>query len=218
MTTRINGVPARSGPFTRASLWFARRKLANVAGRETERMIEPLQAFTHAPMLLFGYGMFELAGDRARSVEHRLKELAVLKAATIVNCEYCIDIGSSVARRAGNSDEQLQALPRHRESGLFSQAEVLALDLAEAMSRVPVRVPDELYVALRMRFDERQLVELVSNIALENMRSRFNAAFDIGAAGFSEGLVCAIPDAGAASAVTAGAVTEGAPEPLAATV
>ena len=31
-------------------------------------------------------------------------------------------------------------------------------------------------------------------IALENMRGRFNGALGIGAAGFSEGLVCAVPE------------------------
>ncbi len=30
-------------------------------------------------------------------------------------------------------------------------------------------------------------------IALENLRGRFNLAFGIGAAGFSEGMVCAVP-------------------------
>jgi hypothetical protein len=30
-------------------------------------------------------------------------------------------------------------------------------------------------------------------IALENMRGRFNLALGIGAAGFSEGMVCAVP-------------------------
>ena len=31
-------------------------------------------------------------------------------------------------------------------------------------------------------------------IALENMRGRFNLALGIGSAGFSEGMVCAVPE------------------------
>jgi len=62
------------------------------------------------------------------------------------------------------------------------------------MSRVPVEVPDELFGALREHFDDGQLVELTNVIALENFRARFNAALDIGSAGFSEGMVCAVPD------------------------
>jgi 4-carboxymuconolactone decarboxylase len=59
------------------------------------------------------------------------------------------------------------------------------------MTVTPVQVSDELMAALRERFDDAQLVELVHMVALENLRSRFNAAFGIGAAGFSEGQVCA---------------------------
>ena len=45
----------------------------------------------------------------------------------------------------------------------------------------------------------RQLVELTNVIALENMRARFNGAFGLGAAGFSEGMVVRAPEpAGAA--------------------
>jgi hypothetical protein len=36
-----------------------------------------------------------------------------------------------------------------------------------------------------------QLIELTHVIALENMRGRFNLALGIGAAGLSEGMVCA---------------------------
>jgi hypothetical protein len=61
------------------------------------------------------------------------------------------------------------------------------------MSRTPVEVPDALFARLREHFDEAQLVELTSAIALENMRGRFNLALGVGAAGFSEGLVCAVP-------------------------
>ena len=61
------------------------------------------------------------------------------------------------------------------------------------MSRTPVEVSDELFERLRARFDEGQLVELTSVIALENYRSRFNWAFRIGGEGFSEGAYCVAP-------------------------
>jgi AhpD family alkylhydroperoxidase len=213
--TRI-AVPTRPGPFTRLTLRTARKKTAALTGRETAQMIEPLEAYAHSPGLLMGYGALEMANARAGRIDHRLKELTALKAATIVECEYCIDIGSSIGRRVGVTDEQLLALSRHRESGLFSEAEVLALDLADAMTRTPVRVSEELYSALRDHFDEGQLVELVANIALENMRSRFNAALDIGSAGLSEGMVCAIPASAAGSGVADAQPAASAPLPVSA--
>ena len=68
------------------------------------------------------------------------------------------------------------------------------LDYAVGMSSTPVDVPDELFEALREHFDDAQLVELTHLIALENMWGRFNLALGVGAAGFSDGMVCAVPE------------------------
>jgi hypothetical protein len=46
---------------------------------------------------------------------------------------------------------------------------------------------------VRSYFDERQLVEITALLALVNI-DRFNAAFGIGSAGFSDGMVCVPPD------------------------
>jgi 4-carboxymuconolactone decarboxylase len=124
----------------------------------------------------------------------RLKVLAELKAATLTQCEYCIDIGSQIAHLAGVSEGQLLALPHYRDSDLFSDEEKLVLDYAVGMSSTPVSVADELYEELRTRFEETQIVELTNVVALENMRGRFNLALGIGSAGFREGMVCAVPD------------------------
>ncbi|HEX3510274.1 MAG TPA: carboxymuconolactone decarboxylase family protein [Solirubrobacteraceae bacterium] len=206
--TRITA-PARSGPIVKAALATARRKTKQMTARETESMIEPLEAFAHAPALLFGYAALELGTERAAAVPKRLKELVVLKAATMMGCEYCMDIGSAIARRSGLSDEQLLALAHYRESGLFDEIEMLALDYAVALSRTPVVVADELFDALRAHFDDRALVELTQVIALENFRSRFNMALDIGSAGFSEGMVCAVPDSAAAGAMHPAGAAQG---------
>jgi 4-carboxymuconolactone decarboxylase len=192
---RIEGVPAgKAGPLVRLVYRMTRRQMRQLAGRETERMLEPMEMFARVPRLLFGYGMLEWAAAKSHLVDHRLRDLAELKAATLTNCEYCIDLGSSIARRHGLSDEQLLALPRYRDSQLFSDLDKLVLDYAVGMSRTPVEVSDELFSALREHFDDAQLVELTSVIALENLRGRFNHALGIGAAGFSEGMVCAIPE------------------------
>ncbi|HKH77955.1 MAG TPA: carboxymuconolactone decarboxylase family protein [Rubrobacteraceae bacterium] len=191
---RIRGVSARgAGLRVRLAYYFTRRQLARLAGRETERMIEPGELYAHAPGLLLAYGRLEQATAKLDRLDDRYKALAELKAATLTHCEYCIDLGSQIARRWGLSDEQLLALPRYRESPLFDEVEKLVLDYAVGMSRTPVEVPDDLFAALREHFDEAQLVELTHLIALENLRGRFNLALGVGAAGFSEGMVCAVP-------------------------
>jgi AhpD family alkylhydroperoxidase len=202
--SRIDGVKTvKAGPLTRVVLFLARRKTGQLTGRRTERMIEPLEVYAHRPRLLMGYGMMEDATARLHRVDARLKMLAELKAATLTSCEYCIDIGSQIARLAGISEEQLLALPRYRDSDLFDELEKLVIDYAVGISSTPVDVSDELFAKLRSHFDDAQLVELTNVIALENMRGRFNLALDIGSAGFSEGMVCAIPEPAHSEQMTA---------------
>ncbi len=191
---RISQVPARnSGLFVKLMYFFTRRSLTQVTGRAPERMMEPFELYAHTPGLLFGYGMFEWATGTVHRVDVRLLNLAELKAATLTHCEYCIDLGSQIARRSGLSDAQLLALPRYQESDLFTSLEKLVLDYAVGMSRTPVDVPDALFAELRQHLNDAQIVELTSVIALENLRGRFNLALGVGAAGYSEGMVCAVP-------------------------
>jgi alkylhydroperoxidase family enzyme len=192
---RIAGVSARdAGLLTRIAYRFTRRHFARLTGREPECMIEPLEIYAHLPGLLRGYSKLEQATARLHGLGRRTDALAELKAATLVHCEFCIDLASQISRRWGLSDEELLALPAYRTSDLFSDVDKLVLDYAAGMSRTPVEVPDELFGALRQHFTDAQLVELTFLIALENLRGRFNAALGVGAAGFSEGMVCAVPE------------------------
>jgi AhpD family alkylhydroperoxidase len=192
---RISGVSElEMGEEVRSALGYTRQGLAQLAGRETEHMIEPLEIYAHAPGLLSGIGALEQATAELNRVDLRLRDLAELKAATMTGCEYCIDLGSKIARRSGLSDEQLLA-PFYETSPLFTDLKKIVLDYAVGVSRTPVDVSDALFDRLRAHFDEAQLVELTHIIALENMRGRFNLALGIGSAGFSEGMVCAVPAA-----------------------
>ena len=67
---------------------------------------------------------------------------------------------------------------------LFSEDERLALDYAERMTITGQRVDDALFVRLKARFNEAQIVELTAAVALENFRSKFNPALGIEAQGF----------------------------------
>jgi len=63
-----------------------------------------------------------------------------------------------------------------------------------ATTRTPADVPEELLRRLEQHFTPAQLVELVTAIALENFRARFNRPFGVEAAGFSEGAFCPLPE------------------------
>jgi len=74
-----------------------------------------------------------------------------------------------------------------------SWGSTLALAYADSMTRTPTEISDALFAELRKHFDEAQLVELTATVAWENYRARFNHAFGIESANFTEGAVCALP-------------------------
>jgi len=192
--------PSDAGLGVKLAYFFFRRGLRKLTGREPDRMLEPLAVYAHVPVLLKGYGRVEQATAKISALDKRRRHLAELKAATMTHCEYCIDIGSQIARVSGLSDDELVALATYRGSPLFDEVDKLVIDYAVGMSQTPVDVPDELFARLREHFTAEQIVELTHVIALENHRGRFNLAMGIGAAGFSEGMVCAVPAPGDAAA------------------
>lgn len=119
--TRIDGVSARrAGLLVRLVYRLSRRRL----GRE----VDPIAVYAHAPGLLAGYGVFEVATASQHEVGVRLKALAQLQAAALVNCEFYADIGSALAGRADITEAQTLALPHYRDSEQFSPLEKLVLD------------------------------------------------------------------------------------------
>jgi 4-carboxymuconolactone decarboxylase len=182
-----------AGLRAKITYFFMKRQFKRLTGRESESMLGPVRIYAHIPKLLAGYGKLEQTVAKLHLLDLRHRALAELKAATTTRCEYCIDLGSRISRDWGLTDEELLALPNFRTADCFSDIDKLVLEYATAMSRTPVEVSNELFDALREHFDVPQMIELTHIIALENLRARFNLAVGIGSAGFSEGMVCAIP-------------------------
>jgi AhpD family alkylhydroperoxidase len=182
---RIRGVERSSNPLVRYVFRESRKRFGRVP--------VPVAVTAHHPPLLAGYGMLELVTERSHRMDERLKQLAELKAAQLAGCEWCLDFGSALVRSKGITDEEMRALVDYADSDVLGPDDKLVLDYATGMSRTPVEVSDELFERLRARFDEAQLVELTSVIALENYRARFNWALGIQEEGYSEGAYCVAP-------------------------
>jgi alkylhydroperoxidase family enzyme len=194
---RIAGISDRDATLgTKIAFYFTKRHFKQMTGGETATMLEPLRMYAYVPKLLSVIGRLELVESKIDILRPRHRALAELKSATVVKCEYCMDLGSQIARSWGLTDDELVALSDYQNATCFSGVDKLILEYATAITRTPVDVSDELFDALRAHFDNAQLVALTHIITLGNLRGRFNVALDIGSSGFSEGRVCALPDAG----------------------
>ena len=193
---RIEGVSkSQAGLVVKLVYRFGPRAMKKLTGRDpqTGNGIEPIEIWAYQPKMMIGMGRFNQAVRKGKTVDERTKNLVELKGAQMIGCEYCVDLGSQICRNSGLSDSELLALPRYQSSDLFTEREKAALDYTVAVMRTPVEVTDELFTRVRPYFDERQLVEITALLTLVNI-DRFNAAFGIGSAGFSDGMVCVPPD------------------------
>ena len=206
---RIQGVSkSQAGPIVTLMYRFGPRMMKKLTGRAPQigSGMEPMEIWAHQPKMMIGMGRFNQAVRKGKTVDERTKNLLELKGAQMIGCAFCVDLGSQICRNSGLSDEELLALPRYRQSDLFSEREKLALDYTVAVMRTPVEVTDELFARMQQHFTDKQLVEITALLTLVNL-DRFNAAFGIGSAGFSEGMVCVPPDRPAATTLASGLVS-----------
>jgi alkylhydroperoxidase family enzyme len=171
----------------RVASWFCRRRY--------RAMLDPVAAMAHNVQVGRSYGIFEMQVKRWRQLDQRLKDLAVMAVAGKIGCSWCLDFGYWEATMQHQvSAEKLRSVPDWWDSDLFTELERLVLGYAEAMTATPPTVTDELVARLSEHLNEAQLVELTAIIAVENLRSRINAALGLTAQDFTDR--CEIPVAG----------------------
>ncbi len=172
-------------------------------------MLDPGAAIAHNMQVGRSYGLFALMVERWHSLDHVLKDLAIMVSAAQIGCAWCMDFGyweATVNHKV--PAEKIRAVPNWRGSDVFTELERLVLGYAEAMTATPPQVTDEMVERLSGYLSEAQLVELTAIVAVENLRSRINSALGLTAQGFKDR--CEIPAAGGATsggAATGGAAT-----------
>src|SRR5258706_2968309 len=92
ITCRASLAERDGGQEVELALRYTRSGLAELTGRETERMIEPLELYAHLPGLLRGIGTLEQATSELYRVDQRFHALAELHEAPLTNCTDCTDL------------------------------------------------------------------------------------------------------------------------------
>ena len=79
----------------------------------------------------------------------------------------------------GISDEKILALAEYATSPLYSDAERVVLEYADAITLSDRDVDDDLFARLREHYADDAIVELTEVVAWENASSKFNRALRI---------------------------------------
>jgi len=126
---------------------------------------------TIKPMLALAAQIKESGLDPA------LVHLVEIRASQINGCAYCIDMHTTEARRAGESEIRIYMLPAWRESSRYSPRERAALAWTEALTLIAqTHAPDDVYEALRAQFSEKECVALTLAVAAINSWNRLAIA------------------------------------------
>jgi alkylhydroperoxidase family enzyme len=156
---------------------FSKKMLGEVA--------EPVGVYWHNPKVLkfyFGLGQKSQKWDQC---DENLKSFAHMAVASLLGCTWCLDFGYFMAHNEGLDEAKAREVPRWRESAVFTPLERDVMEYAEAMSKTPPSVSDELSARLLDALGAAALVELSAYIALANVYTRTNIAFGIEAQGFA---------------------------------
>ncbi|NBH05904.1 carboxymuconolactone decarboxylase family protein [Amycolatopsis sp. SID8362] len=103
------------------------------------------------------------------------RELVSLRASQINGCGWCIDMHTKDAAAAGETAVRLNLVAAWRESTVFTEAERVALAVAEEGTRLADAhegVSDETWARMREHYDDEQAAALVALVALINAANR----------------------------------------------
>ncbi|WP_263381305.1 carboxymuconolactone decarboxylase family protein [Granulicella arctica] len=103
-----------------------------------------------------------------------LKELVIVRTSQLNQTPYCLASHTTIARRLGWTDDQIIALENAAGSDAFTEAEKVAIHLAEVMTLNAHGYTEADFKRLRSFYDEGEVVELMAAIGLFNYFNRFN--------------------------------------------
>jgi len=162
----------------RLAEWYSRRTYGAV--------LDPGAAMAHNPRVLLTNARFERSLQRWDRLDPTLEALAVMASAVTIGCSWCVDFGYWISTSKGVDPAKLRDVPRWRDSDAYTALERRVIAYAEAMSTTPPGVTDGMVAELRRELDDAALVELTMMVAVENSRSRFNAALGLTSQGFRD--------------------------------
>ena len=112
--------------------------------------------------------------DNAGSISSEFKRIIAYISSNTAGCRYCQAHTIRAAERYGGEKERLEQAWDFENSSLFSEAEKVALRFTIAASSVPVSTSQELEELLQHYWNETDILEIMSVIALFGYLNRWN--------------------------------------------
>ena len=131
----------------------------------------------HSPPVAEGWLAFLTAIRQKCSLSARIRELVIMRIAVLNGADYEFRAHTPFALAEGITQQQIASLAAG-DGSLFDPVEQSALAYSESMTR-DIHVPQAVFDAVKIHFNEREMVELTATIGAYNLVSRFLEAMQI---------------------------------------
>ena len=135
------------------------------------------KALANHPQLVAAWTEFSKTLRHDTRTPRALRELVILRGAQLMRSEYEWAQHLPMARKAGVTEDQIEALAGWRNSPAFSPEEKAALALGEAVTQG--QVTDEVYKLAKKHFDHHDYVEIAVVAAFYAMVGRMLDAMGV---------------------------------------
>jgi uncharacterized peroxidase-related enzyme len=157
--------------------------------RRHGRALEPTELWSYRPRAMLGFlHLFRALRSADSPLSAELRARVSVCVSELNGCAFCVDLNSSLLTQARGRQVESGPVSEWRADPTLDARARLALEYAEAMTRTPPDVGDELFARLQAAFAPDAIVELTAVIAFQNLSARFNAALGANPHGF-----CAVP-------------------------
>lgn len=113
-------------------------------------------------------------------LEKSLLELVKIRASQINGCANCLNMHTSDARKAGETEQRIHLLGAWEEAPCYSDRERAALGWTDHLTEVATkRAPDHVYAALTAAFSAEEQVQLTLAINVINGWNRLAVGFHL---------------------------------------
>jgi uncharacterized peroxidase-related enzyme len=130
-----------------------------------------------------------------------LKELVIVRTSQLNQTPYCLASHTTIARKLGWTETQIEALHNSSRSDEFNEREKVAIHLAEVMTLDAHGYSEAEFTQLLSFYSEGEVVELMAAIGLFNYFNRFNDLLEMEPTQSASAEELAMVGAGAPSSV-----------------
>jgi 4-carboxymuconolactone decarboxylase len=154
-----------------ADLSEEKRKTLEIPGPGT---LNISRMYLHNPDILWkGQHALAVASVRGTTIEHRLREVLILRVAYLSRSDYELFHHETIARNLGLTEPEMEALRTGDLAALGEKEAVLARFVTEVVEQVSPS--DEALAALRRHFLDAQVIEITTIVGYYMMLARVAA-------------------------------------------